>query len=71
MAQGGLLSGKTFCGEFTTGGRMISGLVALFAQFSELKRIAPLEIRGLLDFALLATLVVTVIHLLQTRKAAE
>lgn len=50
---------------------MISSLVALFAQFSELKRVAPLEIRGLMDFALLATLVVTVIHLLQARKAAD
>jgi hypothetical protein len=50
---------------------MISSLVALFAQFSELKRVAPLEIRGLMDFAVLATLVVTVIHLLQARRAEE
>jgi hypothetical protein len=50
---------------------MIASLVALLAQFSELQRVAPLEIRGLLDFVLLASLVVTVIHLLQTRRTAE
>lgn len=50
---------------------MFSSLVTLYAQFSELRRIAPLEIKGLLDFALLATLVVAVIRLLQAEKAAE
>lgn len=51
--------------------KMVSSLVTLFAQVSELRRIAPLEIRGLVDFVVLATLVVTVIRLLQGQKAVD